>query len=283
MKLAEEIAAALKRASSENGSNTPDFILAKYLLGCLWAFDVAVKARDDWYGVALRPGASDFSARSEPIIGMTVAEFNEALAYRTPAKAEETPSTTKSVAISSPLVVGAKAEETKPGLWSVETDYDGGVFLNAPDGVWRAEVLGEFPEPSMSWANEMVLALNRGTAPPREEAKAAPPDARQLAIEALERIVASHERAEAGLTDGWGKRMPDYATAYGILRTFVHECSIALAALRSAPALDAIAVAEAVMEACISACQDIPHGPLPFDRADVVEALKAIDLEALLK
>lgn len=35
--------------SMENGSDTPDFILADYLYGCLLAFDKATKRRTDWY------------------------------------------------------------------------------------------------------------------------------------------------------------------------------------------------------------------------------------------
>ena len=35
--------------SRENGSDTPDFILAEYLVGCLKAYDAAVRARDRWY------------------------------------------------------------------------------------------------------------------------------------------------------------------------------------------------------------------------------------------
>jgi hypothetical protein len=34
----------------ENGSDTPDFILARFLADCLEAFDSAVRTRDDWYG-----------------------------------------------------------------------------------------------------------------------------------------------------------------------------------------------------------------------------------------
>lgn len=40
----------------ESWSNTPDFILAEYLVTCLEAFDRAASMRDDWYGVELRPG-----------------------------------------------------------------------------------------------------------------------------------------------------------------------------------------------------------------------------------
>lgn len=36
--------------SQENGSNTPDFILAKYMEMCLKAFDEATNTRDKWYG-----------------------------------------------------------------------------------------------------------------------------------------------------------------------------------------------------------------------------------------
>lgn len=36
--------------SKEGDSNTPDFILAQYLLACLEAFATTVKARENWYG-----------------------------------------------------------------------------------------------------------------------------------------------------------------------------------------------------------------------------------------
>ena len=36
--------------SKENGSDTPDFILAEYLTDCLDAFDKAVTRRTYWYG-----------------------------------------------------------------------------------------------------------------------------------------------------------------------------------------------------------------------------------------
>ena len=52
----KELEELLNRHSMENGSNTPDFMLATYLNACLVAFDEIVKARDRWYGVRLRPG-----------------------------------------------------------------------------------------------------------------------------------------------------------------------------------------------------------------------------------
>lgn len=46
----KELAAAINRCSRENGSNTPDFILAEYLSRCLDAYDIALVAREKWYG-----------------------------------------------------------------------------------------------------------------------------------------------------------------------------------------------------------------------------------------
>lgn len=45
-----ELAALLNRHSKENGSGTPDFILAEYLWGCLLQFNAAVNRREAWYG-----------------------------------------------------------------------------------------------------------------------------------------------------------------------------------------------------------------------------------------
>ncbi|TAL29083.1 MAG: hypothetical protein EPN98_21830 [Phenylobacterium sp.] len=54
--LLRELAATINRNSAENGSNTPDFILATFLSDCLAAFDKASSARERWYGRADRPG-----------------------------------------------------------------------------------------------------------------------------------------------------------------------------------------------------------------------------------
>jgi hypothetical protein len=56
--LSHALASALNQFSAENGSNTPDFILAQYLLGCLAAFNAASRARETWYGQSLRIGAA---------------------------------------------------------------------------------------------------------------------------------------------------------------------------------------------------------------------------------
>jgi hypothetical protein len=53
----EEMMQLINKHSKENGSNTPDLILASYLLDCLTAFDRAVQDREAWYG---RPPAAPF-------------------------------------------------------------------------------------------------------------------------------------------------------------------------------------------------------------------------------
>jgi hypothetical protein len=55
MTLEKRLRDLLNSCSAENDSNTPDFILAQYLMGCLAAFNVAVQQRENWYGRDPRP------------------------------------------------------------------------------------------------------------------------------------------------------------------------------------------------------------------------------------
>lgn len=55
----KELQSAINRCSKENASNTPDFILAQYLEGCLATFDTAVQQRETWYGRDARPSAAE--------------------------------------------------------------------------------------------------------------------------------------------------------------------------------------------------------------------------------
>jgi hypothetical protein len=57
-----ELAALINRFSLENGSDTPDIILADFLSRCLAAFDTAVGRREEFYGRRLRPGGTGGSA-----------------------------------------------------------------------------------------------------------------------------------------------------------------------------------------------------------------------------
>lgn len=50
MTLEEEIRHVLNCHNAEAGSNTPDFILAQYLVNCLQNFNAVVATREAWYG-----------------------------------------------------------------------------------------------------------------------------------------------------------------------------------------------------------------------------------------
>lgn len=50
-----ELASVLNRFSMENASDTPDFLLADYLIDCLRALDTAVRARERYYGREKQP------------------------------------------------------------------------------------------------------------------------------------------------------------------------------------------------------------------------------------
>jgi len=50
MTFREELEQLINKYSVENGSDTPDFILAAYLTNVLDAYGSAVKLRDNWYG-----------------------------------------------------------------------------------------------------------------------------------------------------------------------------------------------------------------------------------------
>lgn len=55
--LSEELMQLLNRHSAEGVSNTPDFVLAEYLMTSLRAVEDAIKTRDSWYGISPQPGA----------------------------------------------------------------------------------------------------------------------------------------------------------------------------------------------------------------------------------
>lgn len=45
-----ELETLINRHSMENGSNTPDFLLAEYLCDCLATYEVIMSKREKWYG-----------------------------------------------------------------------------------------------------------------------------------------------------------------------------------------------------------------------------------------
>ena len=64
--LEKELAELLNRHSRENNSNTPDYILAQYLLGVLLSFETAVQQRETWYGRDATPTDADHFFKGEP-------------------------------------------------------------------------------------------------------------------------------------------------------------------------------------------------------------------------
>ncbi|AVD99733.1 hypothetical protein HWB51_gp079 [Mycobacterium phage Cuke] len=46
----KELASLINRHSMENGSGTPDFIVAAYLTHCLKSWNAMVRSRESWYG-----------------------------------------------------------------------------------------------------------------------------------------------------------------------------------------------------------------------------------------
>lgn len=60
-----ELVDLIGRHSVESASNTPDFILAQYLQGCLTAFNQAVQQREVWYGRDARPSLPVLKEKEE--------------------------------------------------------------------------------------------------------------------------------------------------------------------------------------------------------------------------
>ena len=50
-----ELTHLVNEHSQENASNTPDYLLAQYLVGCLRAFETAVEQREKWHGRDPKP------------------------------------------------------------------------------------------------------------------------------------------------------------------------------------------------------------------------------------
>lgn len=55
-KFMEEVRSAINRYSMEQGSSTPDFLLAEYLLGCLSIYEHTIQKRDNYFNLAIMRG-----------------------------------------------------------------------------------------------------------------------------------------------------------------------------------------------------------------------------------
>lgn len=52
----EELEELLRKYNKENGSDTPDFVLAELIISLLEAFDQATLTRDTWYNIVINAG-----------------------------------------------------------------------------------------------------------------------------------------------------------------------------------------------------------------------------------
>lgn len=68
MTFEQELQELINRHSVENASNTPDFILAAYITGCLWSFNRAVQQRERWHGRATEDATGE-KEKPDPDIG----------------------------------------------------------------------------------------------------------------------------------------------------------------------------------------------------------------------
>ncbi len=64
--LEKELTALLNQHSRENESNTPDFLLADYLMRCLQTWEAVTRRRDEWYGDRKWPNIVWPTTRKEP-------------------------------------------------------------------------------------------------------------------------------------------------------------------------------------------------------------------------
>lgn len=64
MDFERELQSLINSCSKENDSNTPDFILAKYVQNCLDSFTSATIQRDTWYGY--KPFGRDYGNPCSP-------------------------------------------------------------------------------------------------------------------------------------------------------------------------------------------------------------------------
>jgi hypothetical protein len=64
----QDLTALLNVHSMENGSHTPDFMLAEYLLKCLQTWNVMVMNREAWYGRVPQPVPASVPPHTKQIL-----------------------------------------------------------------------------------------------------------------------------------------------------------------------------------------------------------------------
>lgn len=72
-----ELSDLLNTFSKENGSNTPDFILAEYLVNCLDAFNRATHSRAKWFGKSLDEIGNEKTAINNVLSSLEISEIGD--------------------------------------------------------------------------------------------------------------------------------------------------------------------------------------------------------------
>jgi len=62
--LMDDLRGVINRHSRENESDTPDYLIAEYMLGCLEAYERTVVLRDKWHGRE-RPTAASYHVEAK--------------------------------------------------------------------------------------------------------------------------------------------------------------------------------------------------------------------------
>ncbi len=152
--LVRDIASVLNRHSVENLSDTPDFILAEYLVSCLMSFNAAVNDRAEWYGDNSALVKKGGIAMSKPIN-------------------DGGPATRMWLATNAPKEM---VESVYPNTYKGVSDFIGlGPDENPPDALLRADAKARF-----MWADAMLAEAARTTSDNKRLRSR--PDARKITL-----------------------------------------------------------------------------------------------------
>lgn len=78
-----ELCSLLNKFSQENASDTPDFILTKFLIGCLLSWNASLVRREEWYGRKTGGGAAILDKPTViPGLSLNAAEDGTWLTFR---------------------------------------------------------------------------------------------------------------------------------------------------------------------------------------------------------
>lgn len=75
----KDLACLINRYSLENGSDTPDFVIAEHLAGCLVEFNATCRRREKWYGREPIPVPPELCPQEIPKVNQNHSNILEAL------------------------------------------------------------------------------------------------------------------------------------------------------------------------------------------------------------